>query len=169
MGTLSVTSASSSAAPLDVYASSASFTGSLLTGRLGTVPASLGTANLLTLTEGSNVLFQVESNGFVTCQNGLQVNAGGVSAVGAQVLNNGGAAVIGNVVTGGAVSITSSTASGAVLDVLASSSSFAGNAIQGQYASTGFGAAINLLVGTSFKFSVRDSVCERVCLWRGGR
>lgn len=55
-GSVSVTSqTSTTAATLDAYASYATYTGNVLSGRL----VSAATANLMTLTEGTNVLFQV--------------------------------------------------------------------------------------------------------------
>lgn len=58
-GSVSIAQGAASAAALDVFSSSASFTGTTLA---GVVPAGVTGANLILLKEGSNVLFQVRSH-----------------------------------------------------------------------------------------------------------
>jgi hypothetical protein len=55
-GAMSITSSSTSTSALDVFASSTSFAGNVILGRVNSAPSGIST--LLSLTEGNNALFQ---------------------------------------------------------------------------------------------------------------
>lgn len=153
-GTMSVTSSTTGTDIVDVLASSATLSGTVITGR---VQKGSQAATALQASEGSNSLFTVLTNGYVSATGsaGLTVGAGVTAAAGLLVSSGGTTLTAGNLlVNSGAVSV-SATSGSTTLDVTASASGYTGALIQGRLKAGSTSNALSLTEGSNLLFQVR--------------